>query len=129
MNGETKSKSGRILTVAMVLAVAGALGGGYVVFQKVLADRQAAMNYNAPRARPPEQPGEGREVKTYTAEELEKLRKEGKMPRELQGHTPPANPTAQSDAAVQRTLRTLDEINRINEMNRRLMEQQQRNQR
>lgn len=70
--------------------------------------------------------GHGREVKTYTAEELEDLRRQGKTP---QGLPPQYNQTQAiqaNEAAVQRSLKTLEEINRLNQMNQQLLEQQQR---
>lgn len=64
---------------------------------------------------------------TYTQKELEEARKSGKMaPGMPQPYT---STNAAGDAAVQRSMRTLEEINRINEMNRRMTEQQQRNNR
>ena len=114
------------------IALAGAVAGSYFVVAKFLQDRQnaAAFDDRDPRRRLDpldRRPGAGpnREVRTYTAEELEKARREGKLPKGVPAPPPVANPAA-NDAAIQRTLRTLEEINRINQMNQRLLEQQQR---
>jgi hypothetical protein len=66
------------------------------------------------------------EVKTYTAEELETLRKQGKSPEGMSQTFNQNQAIQANEAAVQRSLKTLEEINRINQMNQQLIEQQQR---
>ncbi|MFN0118093.1 MAG: hypothetical protein ACKVQC_07380 [Elusimicrobiota bacterium] len=99
--------------------------GSYFLFKKILKDRQLAAQFNMPISRNIPING-NRQVTTYTAEDLEKMRKEGKLPQNAvpQPYIPPNNYQSQNDAAVQRSLRTLEEINRTNELNQRLMEQQ-----
>jgi len=113
-----------------LIAVASALllGAGYFGLRKFLADRQRMMAFSSYRPRLETAPRNSREVRTYTQKELDEMRKKGTLPSNLkQPYVPPAATTAGQDA-VQRSLKTLDEINRINEMNRRLQEQQQRRQ-
>lgn len=111
------------------LLVLGILAGGsFWLVSKVRRDRLSVMNYapmNHTVVRRETQTPNGRDVKTYTAEELEKARKEGKLPKGMQQIQPPSAAQA-NDAAVQRSLRTIEEINRVNALNQRLMEQQQR---
>lgn len=118
----------RALIFAALLA--SLTGGAYLVFRRLMADRQSMMNY---RLRPEitrrnETPKNGREVKTYSGKELEEARRKGQLPAGAATAAQAAQPN-NPDAQIQRTLRTIDEINRINEMNRRMMEQQQRMQR
>ena len=103
------------------------ISAAYFLGRKFLRDRESAMNFEPRVVRQIQrQVGPQTTTRTYTAQELEEARKKGKLPTGMnQAYTPP---NASGDAAVQRSLKTLDEINRINEMNRRLTEQQQRNQ-
>jgi hypothetical protein len=95
--------------------------------KKLQRDREAAMSYTPP-APVTRETRPVRETHTYTAEELAEARKTGRpLPGARQPSMPPSAVNPGNDA-VQRSLRTLDEINRINEMNRRLQEQQQRTQ-
>lgn len=121
----------RILLFVFVAAILGlCTWGSYGVTKKFLMDRvrlsvtslrgTAIKRQTLPT---PNQPS--RTERTYTQKELEEARKKGKLPPEMrQPYMPPAN-TAANDA-VQRSLRTIEEINRINEMNQRLMDQQRR---
>jgi hypothetical protein len=103
---------------------AAVIGSSYLVFRRIVKDRAAAMSYREHPARSVATPTSPvRTVQTYTAQDLEAARKNGKnLPAE---QNPAAQPVATNDA-VQRNLQTLDEINRINQMNQRLMEQQER---
>jgi hypothetical protein len=95
------------------------------VLKKFKIDKQSAMNFEK---RPVETRIETTQpvTRTYSQKDIEEARKRG---QKLPGvYTPPTLPNAAGDAAVQQSLRTLEEINRINEMNRRLNEQQQRQQ-
>jgi len=107
--------------LAWVLALS--LWGVYIGFQKFLKDRQGTANFTPPKTTIRRQTPQGTQVQRYTPEELEKARKEGTLPPGLKQPPPPTN---HANDAVQRSLKTIQEINRINEMNRRLMEQQQR---
>lgn len=121
---ERLKKAGIIIGLGALLA--GLTAGSYFLYKKFLEDRQNVAGYTERMpSRSPLSQTPRSETRTYTAEELEKARKEGKM---LGGapYIPPQPPNANADAAIQRTLRTLEEINRINQMNQRLMEQQQR---
>lgn len=114
-----------ILVIGLVTALA--VFGSYKLAEKFLQDRESAMAYQErPVSLPPTQSRPaGRQVKTFTAEELEEARKKGQYPAGSQPFIPPGiNPG--HDAAVQRTMQTLQEINRINEMNQKLQEQQRR---
>ena len=112
------------------LLLGGLTAGGYVLFRQFLKDRQQALGYEdrPAEARTWDQERrmpEDRTVRTMTPKQLEEARRKGTIPQNYVP-PPPQNTTA-NDAAIQRTLRTIEEINRINEMNRRLQEQQQRN--
>ncbi len=112
------------------VVVAGFLGGVYLLSRQILDDRKVAMAF---QEKPLELPAfgkeerlpDGRTIRTYTSKDLEEAKKRGKGSG-LDATRPDPFPTA-NDAAVQRSLRTIEEINRINEMNRRVAEQQQRN--
>lgn len=105
---------------------AAVLWGSYLLTAKFLKDRNRTLSYVPPAQmgrRTPSSQGPVRKV--YTQKELEAARKRGEMPRPMaQPYIPPAqNP---NDAAIQRTMRTLEEINKVNEMNQKLMDQQRR---
>ena len=90
--------------------------GSYLVLQRFLEDRQSAIS--TPRreslsASTHRQPGTG---------EKNSQGKNVQRPAGLPGQTA----ADAGQAAIQRQLKTLQEINNINEMNRRLMEQQRR---
>ena len=110
------------LITGLVLVASGA--GAYWFVQRARADRQAVMAFQGlPTPRPATPTTSTRTVKNYTPEEIEEARKNGKTLPDMQNS--PAQSNAMNDA-VQRNLRTLEEINRINQMNQRLMEQQDR---
>lgn len=119
----------RIGIIGIAILVAGALlTGGYYAYKGFLADRQAARGYQGQvdrRVISQATGTDGRTVKTYTAEEIEEARKNGKLSQGVQP-VGPSQATTANDAAIQRTLQTIQEINKINEMNQRLQEQQQR---
>lgn len=77
----------------------------------------------APTSNSPTRPT--RKVTYYNADELAKARREGRELPATAPSTPPPQPMGM-DETVQRNLRTLDEINRVNQMNQRLMEQNER---
>jgi hypothetical protein len=115
------------------LAVIGAaiLAVGLLIYGaswKFSHDRESAMNFQPHETRVRVERSTSQPVThSYSAKEIEEARKSGKK---LPGMNtlPPNLPNNSGEEAVQRSLRTLDEINRINEMNRRLIEQQQRSQ-
>jgi len=118
-----KKKWGVILGVLLFLGVV--LLGSYKFLAKFLEDRQSVTGFSKRSYRPRTifSPEDGKpKVTRYNAEELEEARKQGKLPAGF--IPPPTPPSTQPSDTVQRTLDTLEEINRINEMNRRLMEQQ-----
>ena len=96
------------------------------MLNKFLKDREAARHFS-PRSnfRPQQIQTPNSETREYTAEEIEKARKEAKLPPGLK--LPPQPPQVNTHDEVQRSLKTIQEINKINEMNRRLMQQQQQN--
>ncbi len=112
------------LGITVGLALIGT--GVYFLIRKYNRDVRNAMNFEPPVQRVISQTGPQTTTRTYTEKDLEEARKKGKLPP---GALPSNPATAAGDAAVQRSLRTLEEINRINETNRRLIEQQQRQQR
>ncbi|MCB4757317.1 MAG: hypothetical protein LHV69_09885 [Elusimicrobia bacterium] len=116
----------KLLLVPVIFSIV--LTFAYFTMKKFLRDRQAVEGYGLMR-RPfsQERPAAGqKEVRTYTQKELEEARRKGQLPGGVrQPYLPPPTTTA-GEAAVQRSLRTLEEINKINEMNRRLQEQQRR---
>jgi len=100
--------------------------GAYQLMAKHLRDRENAIDLQREQFQPQRRkPGQS-EVRTYTQEDIEKARKEGKLPPGLK--LPPQQPNMSTTEQIQRTLKTIEDINKINEMNRRLMEQQQRHQ-
>ena len=114
-----------IIYIIVFIVLLIGIAGSYVLFKKFLEDRQRVSGFSSRKLRRPSPPKSGQpEVRTYTAEEIEKLRKEGRVPP---GMNPvPGVPQTNTTDQVQKTLRTIEEINRINEMNRRVMEQNQR---
>lgn len=119
-------KKKRIAVIAAFAAVACLLvWGSYLLVGRFLSDRSATALYDEPR--PPAPRRQAPVTTEYTLDDLEAARKKGELPR---GMVPPAQPVppphTSGHEAIQRSLRTVEEINRINEMNRRLMEQQQR---
>jgi len=132
MNEPPKIEGSQKIRILIIFAAGGAavvaMAGGYFLAKKFLRDRAAAMNLAAGKytLEKVKNPSANRQVKTYTREEIEKLRKEGKLPAGMRQALPPAQPVLPQDDAVQRSLRTIEEINRINEMNQRLLDQQQR---
>jgi len=123
------SEKPRLLRIgALALGATALLLIAYGASRKFIHDRESAMNFQPHQIHTQVERESGKPVtRTYTQKEIEDARKQGKK---LPGLTnlPPNLPNQAGQDAVQRSLRTLDEINRINEMNRRLMEQQQRNQ-
>lgn len=121
-------KNRRVLTLIIIGLVGGLLGGGFWLVKKLLQDREAVLSYIPPnRAIPLHNSGQPqREVVTYTEKDLEEMRKKGITPP---GVKQPSQAVTNNEAAVQRSLKTLEEVNRINEMNRRIQEQQERMQR
>jgi len=103
-----------IIGVFLVLCVT----GGYYLMAKFFKDREKILN-NEGRYRKPTLRGPEQTIKTYTPEELEQAQKNGLV-------HPPSNPIPQGQADVLRSLNTIEEINRINAMNQRLMEEQRR---
>ena len=105
-----------------------ALFGGYYLLAKFLKDRRSALTFRNVENRTTIEyrfPKNAEEQKTPSREELQR---KGQEPAGLRRvATPPPPPT--QDAAIQRTLRTLDEINKINQTNQRLLEQQRRTER
>lgn len=113
------------VAVGLVVVIAGVYLGTWKFFQ----DREAMRGYKDPLERQVERRRQEQPVtttRTYTAKELEEARKTGKLPKNMQTAPGPNQAAIANEAAVQRTLRTLDEINRVNEMNRRLQEQQRK---
>lgn len=128
-NQEPKIGFKRALPFLIFAMVAtGLTAGSYLLLDRFLRDRQAVLTRHSLPPRPVyDRPNvqNGRQVKTYSAKELEEARQKGRLPSGSQQNLPSQSNLAQQDA-VQRSLRTLDEINRINQMNQRLLEQQQR---
>ena len=121
---KTSIRSKLIFYVVFAVLGASFVTGGYWLVHKFLTDRdKILLSAFRPRVTATPKAGE-RETKRYTQKELEEARKKGELPPGLRN--PPYQPPVQSQDAVQRSLRTVEEINRINEMNRRMMEQQQR---
>ena len=111
-----------LLTIACLI-LAGAV---YLGLKKFRQDRDKARSFE-PRALRPLSPAPQPQqtTHTYTREELEEARRKGvAVPGAKAPALPPPGSPAQ--AAAEQSQRTVQEINRINEMNRRLMEQQQR---
>lgn len=102
---------------AFALISASVVTGAYLFVQKFLTDRQSAM-FEPEKPKPTVARRE-----TRTSGPGNAATKNGTRPA---GGPPPQTATEVGQAAIQRQLQTLDEINKINEMNRRLMEQQQR---
>jgi hypothetical protein len=119
------------LVVLGVLAVA--LGAGFWLYQKLQSDREAVLSYIPPNrpVRVQDSRTPQRQTVTYTEKDLEEMRKRGLNPQNVRPFGAPPAPPPSNEAAVQRSLKTLEEVNRINEMNRRIQEQQEkmRNQR
>ncbi len=106
----------RVISFAAFAAVLAALTyGAYKLTERFLADRQQAIA-RVSRSE--------RVERTATASPVRKP-VNGTVPAPI---TAPAGSaaTASGEAAIQRQLKTLQEINRLNEMNRQLMDQQQR---
>jgi hypothetical protein len=113
--------------IGVVLALAAVGAGSYFMIKKLQKDREAALSFIPPSQPRPiaMPPSQKRETVTYTQKDLEEMRKKGTVPPGVA--QPPAQmPQNTGEAAVQRSLRTIDEVNRINEMNRRIQEQQER---
>jgi hypothetical protein len=115
--------------LVVILVLTGLTAGGYFLTKRFIAERQALLMPMTRAQRPggfvsPRRPVT--QTRTYTREEIEKARKEGKsLPGLTQPGAVPAANTA-GEAAVQRSLRTLDEINKINQLNQGLLVQKQR---
>ena len=121
MNNKNWKKIG-----SLALVLIGLIAGSYYLFKRFLRDRQSALNFEKQKITILDRSAKStRETKIYTQEELEKMKREGKLPRGV-NPAPTLPPGTNAAENVQRTLRTVEEINRINEMNRRLMEQQQK---
>lgn len=119
----------KIIKLCVIVLIIGALVlSAYVLVARFLKDREKALGFTQPLPLVLDQRNLPRtESKTYTAEELEKARREGKpLPGMAQQPYRPPTGTVPSDDATQRSLRTLEEINRINQLNQRLIEQNQR---
>src|SRR3989338_2390539 len=118
-------ESNRAIKILILgILVASAVFGGYFLVKKIQHDRQAALAYtpHTPLTTITQRKKDGTtETHTYTREELDEMRKKGKSPNGVkQPFTPqPINNAGQ--AAAERAQRTLEEINRINAMNQRLM--------
>lgn len=102
------------LTAALSLVTLGA----YALLAKFLGDRQTAMSDTR---RPTREQIARRELRRRGAVDAAQAQRPGAAGQPVQ-----RSPADAGQAAIQRQLRTLEEINRVNEMNRRLMEQQQR---
>jgi hypothetical protein len=118
----------RLVFIGVLAGLAAAVAAGYFLVRKLQKDREAVLSYIPPdRPQPLQNSGlPKRETVTYTEKDLEEMRKKG-VP--APGVKPPIGPPAagtSGEAAVQRSLKTLEEVNRINEMNRRIQEQQER---
>ena len=99
--------------------------GSYMFLKKFLSDRQRVSGFSTrPNRVRHTVKGPNQNSKTYTPEELEKARENGTLPPGMKQM--PLPPTQLPTDHIQRSMRTLDEINRINRMNQQLMEQQQR---
>lgn len=114
MNGSWVKRAAALAAFALVSA--SVVTGAYFFVQKFLADRNSAL-YEPGRPKPSLTRHETRTTTT---------RPHGAAQSGAPGAPPPQSAAEVGQAAIQRQLQTLDEINRINEMNRRLMEQQQR---
>lgn len=127
MDNQANNSPIRYLALGIFAIVATAITStAYFTMKTFLEDREGLLLQDETPLRPQNEAQPNRnETKTYTAEELEEMRKQGKLPV---GYQPPTqNQMIQAnEAAVQRSLKTLEEINRINQMNQQLMEQQQR---
>jgi LPS O-antigen subunit length determinant protein (WzzB/FepE family) len=129
MTETTPQKPAKKIAWILLLGVIGLglISAGFVLLNKFEKDRMSAMNFEPQKMTPrPNLPSNQPVTRTYTKEEIEEARKSGKPLPGLPKNQVMPNTTGED--AVQRSLRTLDEINRINEMNRRLLEQQQRQQ-
>jgi hypothetical protein len=96
----------------------GLVTGAYLFLERFFQDRQSALFSPHPRESENVQRRENRNGSQSTTT----TGKNGKRPNELPGQTA----AEAGQAAIQQQLKTLQDINNINEMNRRLMEQQRR---
>ncbi len=128
MDNQANNSPIRYLVLVIFALVATTLTTtAYFGFKTFLEDREELLLQNDVPIQPMKnQPLSTRQTKTYTAEELEDLRKQGKSPTGIQQPGLPHQTMSNNEAAVQRSLKALEEINRINQMNQQLMEQQQR---
>jgi hypothetical protein len=119
------------LTLICLLIAGSLVGGAYLLVKRFQRDRQEALGFRPADDRHPFETGttsDGKTTHTYTTEELEEARRTGKLPKSADPKGV-SSAEAANQAAVQRSLKTIEEINRINAMNQRLIEQQQRIQR
>ncbi len=112
--------------IGIVLALVGAVVGGVFLVKKIQKDREAVLSYIPPTLPQPltTAPQSTHKTVTYTEKDLAEMRKKGITPPGVAQQQAPQQNTG--EAAVQRSLRTIEEVNRINEMNRRIQEQQDR---
>lgn len=133
MSQEQERKKLRVWPLVLTFVLSGSvLVGAYFGVKNFLDDRQAILSHKPVPPRPildRVETRDGKQVKTYTAKELEELRKKGQLPPGVAQPYVPNQANMANEAAVQRSLRTIEEINKINRMNQQLAEQQQRMQR
>ena len=116
MSGHFAAKRAAALVIFAVIATS-LVTGAYLLLERFLQDRQSAMSH----LRRPDRTSSLRRNSTgATTVPGGDASRRNPNP----GGPPPVHNTG--EAAIQRQLKTLEEINRINEMNRRLMDQQQR---
>jgi hypothetical protein len=118
-------KNKKIIIWSLIVAVL-VLGtvGAYFLTKSFLNERQSMMtNASLKRhIRVPQQTSTTKRI--YTPQELEEARKKGTLPPSAK--QPYMPPNTAGDAAIQQSLRTIEEINKINAMNQKLMDQQRR---
>lgn len=109
-----------VITLIMVTLTTAA----YVLAKKFFHDRTQALLGNQPPITRKFINNSGTTTRTYTQKEIDEARKKGTPPVDIK--QPYMPPTQTGDEAVQRSLKTIEEINKINEMNQRLIDQQRR---
>lgn len=119
------SRNRIVIILLLALGLTALTGTAYVLFRKFLSDREAAQGLHPADQEVIRRVQKYRrgERKPMTGEELEQMRKRGESPKNANPAVPAPQPNLGADAA-QRSLKTIEEINRINEMNRRLMQQE-----
>lgn len=118
----------RKLGLAILAIGIGPMVGVWLLFKKIQRDRQAALapTPSIPHVTITHNKNGQTETRTYNASEIKTLRREGKLPLGARQPNMPLPPNSAGEDATQRALKTLNDINRINEMNQRLMDQQER---